>query len=301
MECSPATHILVVDDDPLTLDVTARVLRNAGYRTSTASTGRQCEELLKEDPADILVLDVVLPDADGMDLCARFKADPAYEHIPILLLSSLLKESETQARGLESGADGYIARPVSNRELLARVELIDRQRHRDLEHREEHQRLRSQAIRDALTGVYNRHCFDDLISKEIARAKRHVHPIGLLMIDVDRFKEINDQFGHQMGDSVLREIAHTLSVTLRESDIIVRYGGDEFLVILVEPEDEVNSVAERVREAVRRNPVLSQERELEISISVGSLCWHPSSGTSFEDALATVDERMYENKRSPKM
>ncbi len=294
-----ATKVLIVDDDPLLLDATEALLCRAGYEVLKAASGAECEALMAEEIPDILLLDVVLPDANGMILSKRLKEDERYARTRIVLLSSLRTDSETRADGLETGAVDYIARPISNRELLARIALLDCQCCQDLESRSERDRLKTQAIHDALTGVYNRHYFNDLISAEIARARRYTHPLGLLMIDVDRFKQINDQFGHETGDSVLREIAATLSATLRESDIIVRYGGDEFLVILTEPDAEIEAVAERVRAAICDNDVLGRSGDLEVSVSVGSVWWHPDNGTAFEEALAIVDERMYEDKRRP--
>ncbi|MGB2982365.1 MAG: PAS domain S-box protein, partial [Candidatus Bipolaricaulia bacterium] len=158
-------------------------------------------------------------------------------------------------------------------------------------------RLQEQLIRqarhDALTGVYNRHYFNELIAKEVLRASRYDHPIGLLMIDVDRFKEINDRYGHQTGDTVLQEIASVLRTTVRATDMIVRYGGDEFLVVLTETGVEAEDAATRIRTAVRENETLRQITGLDVTVSVGSIFWHPGADFPIEEALAKADERMY--------
>ena len=161
-------------------------------------------------------------------------------------------------------------------------------------------RLQSQLIKqarhDALTGVFNRHYFNELIAQEVLRASRYDHPIGLLMIDVDRFKEINDRYGHQTGDTVLQEIASVLRETVRETDMIVRYGGDEFLVVLTETGEKAEEVAVRIREAVRGNEKLRQISGFNVSVSVGSIFWNPGADHPIEEALAEADARMYEDK-----
>ena len=158
--------------------------------------------------------------------------------------------------------------------------------------------LIKQARHDALTGVFNRHYFNELIAQEVLRASRYDHPIGLLMIDVDRFKEINDRYGHQTGDTVLQEIASVLRETVRKTDMIVRYGGDEFLVVLTETGEDAEEAAVRIREAVRGNEKLRQISGFNVSVSVGSIFWHPGADCPIEEALAEADARMYEDKNT---
>ena len=159
------------------------------------------------------------------------------------------------------------------------------------------QELIRQARHDALTGVFNRHYFNELIAQEVLRASRYNHPIGLLMIDVDRFKEINDRYGHQTGDMVLKEIAEVLRSTVRKTDMIVRYGGDEFLIVLTETGEDADEAAIRVRSAVIGSEKLKRISGFGVTVSVGSIFWHPGAGTPIEEALATADSRMYEDKR----
>ncbi|MBU0595718.1 PAS domain S-box protein [Candidatus Bipolaricaulota bacterium] len=159
------------------------------------------------------------------------------------------------------------------------------------------QELIRQARHDALTGVFNRHYFNEMIAQEVMRASRYNHPIGLLMIDVDRFKEINDRYGHQTGDMVLKEIADVLRDTVRQTDMIVRYGGDEFLVMLTETGEDAEEAAVRVRDAVFGSAKLREISGFDVTVSVGSIFWHPGTGTPIEEALATADARMYEDKR----
>ncbi len=159
------------------------------------------------------------------------------------------------------------------------------------------QELIDQAIRDPLTGLFNRRYFNEVIEQETLRATRYDHPLGLMMIDVDRFKEINDCLGHQAGDDVLREIAGVLQASVREIDFIVRYGGDEFLIVLTETGEEAERAAERIRTAVRENTELRRITGFPVTVSVGTTAWRPDSELTVELALARADERMYEDKR----
>ena len=160
------------------------------------------------------------------------------------------------------------------------------------------QKLKDQATRDPLTGVFNRRHFNEVIEGEVRRAKRYDHPLGLLMVDVDKFKHINDYFGHQAGDMVLQAISKILRDTVRGTDFIVRYGGDEFLIVLTETDEESVEVAERIRTTVAGTRVIAGNASIPISISIGTAEWHPGSGSSVEAALAQADEQMYENKRA---
>ena len=157
--------------------------------------------------------------------------------------------------------------------------------------------LKDQAIHDPLTGVYNRRYFDETIETELQRSKRYDHPISFLMIDIDRFKEINDTFGHQMGDKVLQAVAELLSDQVRENDLVVRYGGDEFLIVLIETNGELQMITKRIQQAVARrnkeNPLL----DFPVTLSIGTARWEPKSDLTIEQVLAKADEKMYEEKR----
>jgi diguanylate cyclase (GGDEF)-like protein/PAS domain S-box-containing protein len=161
-----------------------------------------------------------------------------------------------------------------------------------------HTKLMNQATHDALTEVYNRRYFNEVIEQETLRATRYRHPLGLLMIDINRFKEINDRRGHQAGDAVLKRIAKILKNAVRETDIIVRYGGDEFLVALTETGEEAAQVAERIRTSVAHDDTLHGIAGFPLSVSVGTITWSPDSGTPVEHILTLADERMYAEKRS---
>jgi len=158
--------------------------------------------------------------------------------------------------------------------------------------------LREQAIRDPLTGVYNRRYFTEVISQEVSRSKRHGRPIGFLMCDVNRFKQINDQLGHIVGDKVLQEAGALLRDTVRGEDFVIRYGGGEFLIVLPETNGETDVVETRILEALDRwNAASSGLLPFPLGLAIGDAHWLPQGSQSIEEALAAADRRMYDRKR----
>ena len=152
------------------------------------------------------------------------------------------------------------------------------------------------ARHDPLTGLYNRHTLAEILEREISRAQRYKHPIGVLMIDVNRFKEVNDRYGHAMGDQVLQWVADVLLRSVRESDVVVRYGGDEFLVLLIETNGETEIVRGRM---IQEMEIASQKASLlnlPINLAIGTAHWMPESGQSIEAVLIEADRRMYVEK-----
>jgi diguanylate cyclase (GGDEF)-like protein len=162
------------------------------------------------------------------------------------------------------------------------------------------ERLKEQALRDPLTGVYNRRYFNQVIEQEIPRSKRYDHPIGFLMIDVNHFKEINDRYGHQVGDEVLQEVAKLLEGQVRGSDVVVRYGGDEFLLLLIETNGETKSVKQRILEEVARQNETNPVFDFPVTFSIGIAHWKPDGPRTVSEVLNKADMLMYEEKRLQK-
>jgi len=166
------------------------------------------------------------------------------------------------------------------------------------EQKEYERRLSYMARHDPLTGVFNRHALNEILDREIRRARRYRHPISVMMVDVNRFKEVNDRFGHETGDKVLCQVANALCRSVRDSDVVVRYGGDEFLILLIETDGEIEAVKRRIRSEVSTKGQMSFLEEFPVTLSIGTAHWDPTTGESVEQILNLADRAMYEEKRS---
>src|SRR5580698_4770519 len=248
--------ILIAEDDPICRRVLQSRLQNWGFRVMTAEDGLQAwQMLLQGDAPNLLILDWVMPGIDGPELCRRIRErrDAFY---PYILLVTGKDNTQDVVRGLEAGADDYLSKPVDPTELRARLQVGKRilaLQHELIQTREE---LRFQANHDALTGIFSRAAVLSLLDRELQRAARSAMPTGIMMIDLDHFKTINDTYGHLTGDAVLKEVADRINRAVRSYDSVGRYGGEEFLAVLSNCyPDDLRTVAERVRFAVSDTPI----------------------------------------------
>jgi diguanylate cyclase (GGDEF)-like protein len=286
--------ILLIEDSAAQARDTQRALNDLGYDVVLAENGLKGLKVLKSQPPDLVILDVLLPDINGHDVCRWMRLDERCRGIPVIMLTA--KGSvEDKVAGLEAGADDYLPKPYHTMELNARIyaalrtkSLQDelRQKNRALE--ELLVRVELLAITDTLTNVYNRRRFQAILKEEFARSKRYDVPLSCVILDIDRFKEINDRLGHQVGDRVLQETAESVSKQVREVDLVARYGGDEFVAILPQtPREQAKVAAERLRKAIEklRYPDLPQETGVTVSVGVAGL---PDEGVETEVQLIRV-------------
>jgi diguanylate cyclase (GGDEF)-like protein len=292
-----ATTVLVAEDDPMSRLILQRSLCSWGFEVKTVENGAQAlQSLGAADSPELLLLDWMMPEMDGVELCRRIRAlhKPVYPYI-VLLTSRDAKQDLVLA--LEAGADDYLTKPFHVDELRARLRAGTRilRLQSDLIHARE--QLRFQATHDALTGVWNRRAIMDLLGEELERARRNHQSLGLMMIDLDHFKSINDRFGHGTGDVVLREVAHRLVASVRSYDRVGRYGGEEFLVILSNASlGEVKRRAESLCHAVAERPVLWEAQELSITVSIGGTATAESSPVVQSRLLGLADHALYRAK-----
>lgn len=254
--------ILLVDDDPAMLRLLAKWLEAEGYTVRKASDGQEATELIQTDCPDILVTDWEMPRMDGMELC-RWIRRAELPHYVYTIFLTVRSGSADMVKGLEAGADDFLKKPVDRGELLARMRAGTRVL--ELEGR-----LSLLARLDPLTGLLSQRSFYEQANKEWSRATRHLFPISCVMIDIDFFKRINDLYGHAVGDEVIRRVARTLQESCRSSDIISRFGGEEFCVLLPETNEEDAAYwADRVRERIAEQRIPVEEVELNITVSMG--------------------------------
>jgi diguanylate cyclase (GGDEF)-like protein len=300
MEGKPLT-ILVADDEPVNRALIQRRLEREGYRVLTAQNGSEAVEKTKDALPDLVILDVMMPEMDGMDACRLIKEDEKTRDIPIIFLSAR-DETEMKVSGLTLGANDYISKPFKAEELLARVHVAIRlKRERDrLRTSAEEATIRAEvaqerAMTDALTGLLNRYGLQHIVAREHAEARRYNRPLSCLMIDLDNFKTINDTYGHAAGDLALRQVAGILSEAVRGSDTVFRYGGEEFLVLLPETDLEgAAALGEKIRATASSRPFGDGEHVFNLTLSVGasSLCDNESGN----DMIARADMALYQAK-----
>lgn len=293
---------LIVDDSRVVRESLRRVLVARGLfdEVLEAADGTEALDVLAREIAggiDLVLCDLVMPGVDGFQLLARLQADRRLADVPVIVLTGQ-DDLETKVQALESGASDYLIKPFADAELVARVKV-----HRNLkllreELQEANERLRELAIRDPLTGVFNRRHWRGLLLRELERCRRYRRPVSVVMADVDHFKSVNDRHGHVAGDLVLTRVARTLLEGVRHHDSVGRFGGEEFVVLLPETGIEAAAaVAERLREAVAALAFDGLE-DLRVHLSLGvaeGRCTTPEEG---DILVAAADEALYEAKRA---
>jgi diguanylate cyclase (GGDEF)-like protein len=278
--------ILIVDDVPANIQVLAECLRDF-YHIKVATDGLRCLELVYHEPSlDLILLDIEMPGMDGYEVCRQLKKDALTRDIPVIFVTANDQE-EDEERGLLLGAVDYITKPIRPVIVAARVKThITLKQQRD--------KLQAMATHDQLTGLYNRHYLMQSASQKIARAIRHHYPLSLVMMDIDHFKNINDQYGHPAGDVVLQAIAGILVEQCREEDIATRFGGEEFVILLDHCDYKQAQIkAEIFRELIEQlNP---EKIPITSSFGVAQL---NLQGDNLENLIKQADQALYQAKET---
>jgi len=292
--------ILLVDDDEASRDLVSLYAEQQGYSIHVCASAEAALKRLREQFCPIVITDFNMPGMGGLGLCRELRARkwPGYTYIVMLTGDH---EHGTIA-ALEAGADDCLRKDAPPAELKARLRVAERIV--TLEHRLRRTlgaRAR-QAATDALTSLPNRRAFDRQFNAEFKRARRFGEALSVLLIDVDRFKSINDQYGHLVGDEVLRALSGVLRTSLpRQFDILARFGGEEFAVVLPYTDREAAlRVAERLRAAVEATSIQTSDgsQTITISIGIGHLATRVSSEPlTTHDLLDEADRCLYESKR----
>ncbi|HUJ27785.1 MAG TPA: diguanylate cyclase [Myxococcales bacterium] len=293
-------RVLIVQADDAERLFQRSLFVDAGMSVFEAQSGAEAMDFLATDRPDLVVLGRSLPDMDGLELVPRLKSNEL-DFVPVLVASHRGETSE-RVRGLQLGADDYIGRPCDPAELLARAKALLRTKQTHDKIRKLHVALEQMVVSDPLTGLHNRRYLMDRLVQEMQRADRHGEPFAFAMIDLDSFKPINDQFGHILGDKVLRAVGNAVARCVRVSDIAARYGGDEFAVILPQtPPDGAARVCERILHAISDLTLKDDRGETcKVTASLG-LSYYPAEDLeTAEDLVHAADGALYGAKRSGK-
>jgi len=285
--------ILIVDDTPTNIQVLAEALR-ADYHVKVATGGKAALAIANnpESRPDLILLDVMMPEMDGYEVCRRLKQDPATQNIPVIFVTAK-NDVTDEEQGLRLGAMDYIVKPFRLAIVKARV-----QNHINLKMKTD--QLESLALVDGLTGIPNRRRFDEALDPEWKRALRNGTPLAVIMADIDYFKAYNDNYGHGAGDQCLKAVAKTLANSLsRPSDIMARYGGEEFIAMMPDTDAEgAHLLAERWRAKVAAlalpHPFSGAADHITISVGYASL--KPVQGRSPAELLDLADKMLYQAK-----
>lgn len=291
-------RVLIADDSVVSRHLLEASVRKWGYEAVVACDGDEAWRILQgENPPALAVLDWMMPGMTGLDLCRLIRQQDHEPYTYILLLTSKgLKED--LLTGMDAGADDYVIKPFDSNELQVRLRAGSRIVSLQSQLLAAREALREQATHDALTKLWNRSYILEQFARDLARAEREHGSVGVVLVDIDHFKSINDTHGHITGDAVLREAARRMQASIRPYDSLGRYGGEEFLLLLPGCNDECTVMhAERMRHVLRSEPMLLNEQSITLTASFGTTTAHGGSRCTPEALIRIADETLYEAKR----
>jgi two-component system, cell cycle response regulator len=297
-ERTPRPEVLVVDDSPVCRKIFEQILPQDTYEVSYACTGGEAMQLFAEKSPSIVITDWIMPDFSGLELCRRIRADKTKSYTYVMVMTSNQQENGV-VDAMEAGADDFLMKPFNLNEMLARIGVGRRiiELHRKLE--DKSAELEEVASTDALTGLPNRRAIEEWANKQLRGAKRHGFPLWVVLGDLDCFKEINDTFGHEAGDTVLRTFADTLRRLTRISDMCGRLGGDEFLIVISHVSATNIEVAiNRFRELFGSLSFPFAGQSVKISATFGVAGCESGEIKDFNLLVRKADEMLYEAKRA---
>ncbi|MEY2461453.1 MAG: two-component system, cell cycle response regulator [Acidimicrobiaceae bacterium] len=283
--------VLIGEDSLVVREVLRWHLDAHGFEIVETADGEEAVRLATLRPPSVILLGLELGGIGGFEALARLKADPALASIPVLFITGHTDTSDL-VEGLHLGAHDYLRKPFEPAEVIARVRAAARLKKLQDELLERNAELYRISRADPLTGLANRRHLDEQLVVQATAARRHGYPLSVVLIDVDQFKAINDTYGHSSGDDVLCEIAHRLNATARGEDIVGRWGGEEFVVIVPHCDAEASyAVGERFREAVSNGPIETRDDDvIPVTVSVGC------SGGHDELLIERADVALYAAK-----
>ncbi len=286
-------RVLIVDDNEDNLMLFQEYLEDNGFETALASSGQQALSYLEEHDVDVIVLDVQMPGMDGFEVCRKVKAQENTRDIPVIFVTAKFQDVDHVATGLYLGANDYLYKPVAEKELVARVSVMVRLKAAEDE-------VKRISVTDDLTGLFNRRFLRKRLDEELSRARRAGFPLSLLMMDLDRFKIINDALGHPAGDEVLKAIAGVLQSGFRQGDVVGRWGGEEFMALLPNSDAAGAQIsAERLRKAVEELDLSAIAPNLQVTASFGIAVFQSSNPeTDASDLISWADGALYAAKEA---
>ena len=288
--------IVIADDDKLVRTITSDFLKAEEYTVIEVDNGNQVMEIINQQKPDLILLDILMPNKSGIELCHEIRHSNAGEFTPIIMITAF-DDDEYVEKVFDAGADDFITKPINTTILKHRAQrLIKAEINR--------KNLEILAYYDDLTQAYNRKIFVDRFCEEYEKARRKNYTIGIILADIDKFKDINDRYGHVTGDLVLKKLADLLRTNCRQYDLLGRYGGDEFIICLPEVGyKELRQIAERIQRAVNEMKIKTREGvEIKVSGSFGLDIIEPQEVNDIhlvlEQAVNNADKNLYKAKNA---
>ncbi|HEY9866526.1 MAG TPA: diguanylate cyclase [Candidatus Obscuribacterales bacterium] len=287
--------ILIVDDITNNLKLVGEILDDAGYNTTFATSGFQALNRLRDNKIDLILLDLMMPEMDGLEVCQFIKNDPALQEIPIIFLTASYEE-EKLIQAFELGAVDYITKPFIKNELLARVKT-----HLTLKQTTDNLKIALLKLKqlsqlDPLTQILNRRSFFEYIENQFNLAIQNKSLFSLLILDLDHFKQINDNYGHLAGDQILINFTLAIQNYLRSSDYFGRYGGEEFVILLPETDQaDALKIAQDICDLIAHLSIPTEKGNLKITVSIGVAVFR-AQDTRIEDIFDRADQCLYQAK-----
>lgn len=279
-------RILIVDDEPDIRTTVATRLRGAGYDVVEAASGEEAIARVERDPPDLVILDVMMPGMSGFAVLEQLRMHP---DMPSIIFLSALGNADTRLRGLYEGAQDFLTKPFDPEEMLARVATAMRLRKLLV-------RAQVESMLDPLTGLGNRRAFTIALDEEIARHRRYIHPLALILLDADDLKEVNDTLGHAIGDELLKFVARAMRSTARATDGTFRLGGDEFVILLPETgRDTAACVVVRLRQELEVERYGPEDHRSIPSVSFG-VAVMPDDARDGDGLVKAADRELYRMK-----
>jgi len=281
-------NILIVDDTPANLDILCELLSE--YEITVSTSGEDALEIVEEEQIDLILLDIMMPEMNGFEVCTKLKANQQTKEIPVIFITAKTDEDSIEI-GYEIGGNDYITKPFKPKELLAKVK-------RELKLQDLQNELKILASTDSMTKLYNRRHFTDMSIHTLELSKRNAQNLSIIMLDIDKFKTVNDTYGHKVGDDVIISLAKKLRFLQRKSDIVCRFGGEEFVILLPNTtKDDASFVAQNIRKEIENSTILLEDkRELNFSISLGVSDIDIQNENNIEAGLKRADDALYEAK-----
>ncbi len=292
--------ILIAEDDAVTRVLLKKTLIKEGHEVVSAENGQKAFEMFKEKFFPIILTDWMMPEMDGLELCRAIRQEENPGYVFIVLLTS--KDSQDDIiSGLEAGADDYLTKPFNRVELIARLNSGKRFIKQERALRQANEEIKLLSITDPLTGCFNRGLLNTRLPQEIQRAGRYNRPLSIVMCDIDHFKKVNDTYGHQAGDLVLKEFSKRIEDSIRDNvDILARYGGEEFLITLPETDlDGALNVAERLLRFISESKFDIGTEKIKITASFGVAGFGQDDRLgeiSFDILIKAADKYLYQAK-----